>query len=75
MCASLLSARQLRKLALVSVIVGAALTLGAFLFGPPLVTSLLPGYAAMGSTGMGGMSHGSGPRNVVPMMTGKGKPP
>ena len=35
------------------------------------VRALLPGYMAMGSTGMGGMSMGA-PANTLPMMTGTG---
>jgi FtsP/CotA-like multicopper oxidase with cupredoxin domain len=36
------------------------------------IRKLLPGYMAMGSTGMGHMHDMGGPRNWVPMMTGKG---
>jgi hypothetical protein len=37
------------------------------------IRGLLPGYMAMGEKGMGGMHHATGPRNWVPMMTGKGQ--
>jgi FtsP/CotA-like multicopper oxidase with cupredoxin domain len=39
------------------------------------VRALLPGYMAMGSTGMGGMGEMNmgGPKNWVPMMTGEGQ--
>ena len=36
------------------------------------VRALLPGYMAMGETGMGGMMDMSRPKNTLPMMTGKG---
>jgi FtsP/CotA-like multicopper oxidase with cupredoxin domain len=35
------------------------------------IRQILPGYMAMGETGMGGMSMGA-PRNTLPMMTGAG---
>lgn len=39
------------------------------------ITSLLPGYMAMGETGMSDMAHGHGhalPENTLPMMSGTG---
>jgi hypothetical protein len=36
------------------------------------VRTLLPGYMAMGGTGMGGMHEMGRPKNTLPMMTGKG---
>lgn len=36
------------------------------------VPQLLPGYMAMGETGMGGMMHMGAPKNTLPMMAGKG---
>jgi manganese oxidase len=36
------------------------------------VRSVLPGYMAMGETGMGGMMEMGRPRNTLPMMSGKG---
>src|SRR5213076_419156 len=37
------------------------------------IQKLLPGYMAMGSKGMGAMHDMGGPKNVIPMMTGKGQ--
>jgi FtsP/CotA-like multicopper oxidase with cupredoxin domain len=37
------------------------------------VRKLLPGYMAMGETGMGGMMEMGRPKNTLPMMTGKAK--
>ncbi len=36
------------------------------------VRAVLPGYMAMGETGMGGMMDMGAPRNTLPMMSGKG---
>ncbi len=36
------------------------------------VRAMLPGYMAMGETGMGGMADMGAPKNTLPMMTGKG---
>ena len=37
------------------------------------IKKLLPGYMAMGETGMGGMMDMGRPKNTLPMMTGKAK--
>ena len=36
------------------------------------IRSILPGYMAMGETGMGGMMEMGRPKNTLPMMTGTG---